>query len=357
MRFLADAGLLGRVRYVSSVSGGSITNALLALAYPRLQQGGFALAAMDEHVIDPLLDKVSKRSLKWKLIRNAWRVIGPTTRTQVLARMFKDWWFDEHPLADLSPDVRWIFNAANITTGVRFGFEREVVGDYVIGAVRSADTRLRVADAVASSAAVPGAFTPFEITGVPFPCQGDRKVLLLDGGTYDNSGLQALDQALTPAAGVTPPCLVALNAGGLFKVGRYGRVPIVRELARAEALLYRQSTALRRRQMVERFKVWEQARDAGQPSPSWGRQGVLFGLATTIDPAEEWADGRPEFPGGTDALRLELAQLHTTFDRFPLEQCRQLIHRGWWLTGATLTTFHRDLLPHELPRWSPLRGG
>src|SRR5258705_12225074 len=37
LRFLADAGLLGRVRHVSSVSGGSITNALFAQAYPQLQ--------------------------------------------------------------------------------------------------------------------------------------------------------------------------------------------------------------------------------------------------------------------------------------------------------------------------------
>lgn len=31
-----------------------------------------------------------------------------------------------------------------------------------------------------------------------------------------------------------------------------------------------------------------------------------------------------------------------------------LIHRGWWMTGATLSAFHPDLLPAELPTWREL---
>ena len=41
---MADAGLLGRVRWVSSVSGGSITNGLLAHAYNELRDEGFTPA-------------------------------------------------------------------------------------------------------------------------------------------------------------------------------------------------------------------------------------------------------------------------------------------------------------------------
>src|SRR4051794_36193131 len=75
LRFLGDAGLLGRVRYVSSVSGGSVANALLALAHPRLEADGFTRAAVDRHVVEPLLARVSRRSFKWELLRNLWRVI------------------------------------------------------------------------------------------------------------------------------------------------------------------------------------------------------------------------------------------------------------------------------------------
>src|SRR5436309_11652545 len=48
LRFVADAGLLSRVRYVSSVSGGSITTGLLALAHPHLEAEGFSRQALDQ---------------------------------------------------------------------------------------------------------------------------------------------------------------------------------------------------------------------------------------------------------------------------------------------------------------------
>jgi NTE family protein len=42
LRYLADAGLLSSVRYASSVSGGSITNGLLACHWGALRERGFA---------------------------------------------------------------------------------------------------------------------------------------------------------------------------------------------------------------------------------------------------------------------------------------------------------------------------
>jgi NTE family protein len=146
--------------------------------------------------------------------------------------------------------------------------------------------------------------------------------------------------------------LIAINAGGLFHTGRFGGLPFIRNLTRVNSLLYRQSTALRRREMVDRFIAYERARNAGQPPPTWGRQGVLFGLATTFDaPSPEWLDRRPEH----EELRIKLALVKTTFARFPREICEQLVYRGWWLTGCSIATYHRDLLTH-LPSWRQLRG-
>ena len=133
VRFLADAGLLGDLRFVSSVSGGSVANGMMATRFPELRDRGFSGAAFDELVIEPLAKRVSARSLKSKLIRNIWRTIGKRNRTDVLAWAFDDWLFDDVELEHLDPGCRWIFNAANLTTGARFGFERDVVGDYVVG--------------------------------------------------------------------------------------------------------------------------------------------------------------------------------------------------------------------------------
>jgi NTE family protein len=343
IRFMADAGLLGRVRYVSSVSGGSIAHGLLARDYTKLEGSGFSREMVDDLVIAPFVEAISTRSLTGDLLRNLWRVIGSPTRTDLLADAFDRWFFDGLLLEQLPIGCRFIFNASSVTTGVRFGFERDVVGDWVMGRVATAGSGIRVSQAVASSAAVPGAFAPFEVRDVTFPCSGGIAPKLLDGGAYDNMGLEPLDD-------LADVCLVAVNAGGVFATGAYGGVPIIRDLKRSEGLLYRQTTALRLRMMVERFKAYEEAREKGDRPPPWARLGVVFGLATTVEATEEWLDGRPEH----DEWRIELARLPTTFSSLSGDVCRRLIQRAWWLTGAVLSRYHRTLLPPELPRWSEI---
>jgi NTE family protein len=343
IRFMAAARVLGRVRYVSSVSGGSVAHGLLACRYSELESADFSEEAVDRLIISPFVRAISTRSLSSELIRNVWKTVGPSTRTDLLAAEFDRWFYKDQLLETLPTGCRFIFNAASVTTGVRFGFERDVLGDWVMGRASTAGTGLRVAQAVAASAAVPGAFAPFEVKNISFPCSDGVTPKLLDGGAYDNMGLEPLDD-------LADVCLVAVNAGGVFRTGRYGGIPIIRDLQRANGLLYRQSTALRMRSMVDRFKAWEEAQAAGQKPPPWARLGVLFGLATTMEPTEEWADGRPEHPD----WRVELAQVPTVFSRLGEDLCRRLIYRTWWLTGAVLSRYQRSLLPEPLPRWADL---
>jgi NTE family protein len=341
IRFMADAGLLDRVRYVSSVSGGSIAHGLFARDYAKLEGSGFAREMVDELLVSPFVDAISTRSLTSELIRNLWRAFGSPTRTDLLADAFDRWFFDGLLLEQLPTGCRFIFNASSVTTGVRFGFERDVLGDWVMGRAQTAGSGIRVSQAVAASAAVPGAFAPFEVRNVTFPCSGGIVPKLLDGGAYDNMGLEPLDD-------LADVCLVAVNAGGVFATGTYGGLPIIRDLKRSEGLLYRQTTTLRLRWMVERFQAYEEAREKGIEPPPWGRLGVVFGLATTVDATEEWLEGRPE----RDEWRIELARLPTTFSSLDADVCRRLIQRAWWLTGAVLSRYHRTLLPSSLPTWS-----
>ena len=247
-------------------------------------------------------------------------------------------------LPDLPAECRFIINAASVTNGVRFAFEREIVGDWVIGRARTEGSGLRLATAAAASAAVPGAFAPVKVEGVEFPCANGRTQFVVDGGAYDNSGIEALDH-------VTDAFIVNLNAGGIFHTGGYRGLPLVRDLQRANALLYRQSTALRFRDMVGRFQSYERARAEGREPPPEARRGVLFGLASTVDDAPgEWTEGRDEDRKSVPVL----ASYKTSFDQFSRAICDKLIYRGWWLTGATLSAYHREQLPEQLPKWRPL---
>ena len=344
LRFLADASLLARVRYVSSVSGGSIAAGVLAARYDALAAYQFAPEQVDQEVVKPLLERVRDHSLTWTLLRSGPRVLLGKTRTDVLADILDDWFYDDLRLESLPEACRFTINAANTTTGVNFGFERNTMGDYVIGYIPTAATGVRLADAVAASAAVPGVFAATRFGDLEFPCGSGRDVRLLDGGVYDNLGLEAFDD-------LHGPCLVVLSAGGVFRTRFFGitsHIPILRDLKRSEELLYRQATTIRTRTMVERFRAWEDAPDGAKPS--FARLGVLFGLATTLEPAGEWAAGRPEHGEN----RIKLALTKTTFSRFSHEVCEQLIYRGWWLAGAVLSKFHRELLPDALPAWRAL---
>lgn len=339
VRWLADAGLLERVRYVSSVSGGSVANGVIARQWPALRERGFAPAAVDALAIDPTVARVSRDSLKRALIGRAWEALARANRTDVLAREMDRWFFGGTHLEDLDPQVRWVVNAANIVTGARFTLERDVVGDYVGGLAPTAGTGLLLAQAVAASAAVPGAFAAWPLRDVALPCTQETP-MLLDGGVYDNTGLEVLD-----GARYADVFTVTMNAGGLLRPGGYGRIPLVRDLARANSLLYRQSTALRTRMMVDAFRRGRGV-PLDAPLPDGARRGVLVALATDFD-ADEGA--LAAFRAAFDEERTwrgeDLAFMPTVFDRLDEALCRRLVYRGWWLTGAAMASYFPELAP------------
>ena len=347
IRLLADAGLLSNVRFASSVSGGSIANALLAHHWPQLRTADWGSSSVDSILIDDAVTRIANASLKQELVWNAWRIIGKTTRTDVLADHLDSWFFNRTLLEQIDAQVRFILNAANLVTGVRFTMERDVIGDYAAGLAVTAGTGIRLAQAVAASAAVPGLLAPWPVPRVRFPC-GTKQPVLVDGGAYDNTATEALESER-----YRDVFLVAINAGGLLRPGGYGRIPIVRDLARANSLLYRQSTALRTRLLVERFQQGRSV-SPGTPLLAGARSGILVGLGT--DHPER--DGRlPEWRAQFKEIRTwdgrDLALVPTSFDQFPEQLCRRLVYRGWWLTGAALAAYYPHLLPDPADLTAP----
>lgn len=341
VRLLEDLDLLKNVRFVSSVSGGSVAAGMLATRWDDALAKG-----VDKHLIDPFVKRISSQSLKWAIVKNLWRTVGSSNRTDLLAYLFDKWWFDDEQMEDLSPDVRWIINAANQTTGVRFGFERDRIGDYVCGYVANKGSGVKVSEAAAASAAVPGPFPALQLPeSITFGCPDKGRPRLVDGGAYDNTGLTALEPNTYNSA-----FTIALNAGGLFQIGASGKIPIVRDLQLANSMLYRQSTALRTQEMVSRFMAWERATaDPERPMPGNARPGVLFALATSFSkPRGKFPDWQNAFPEhrtwDDDGTKKDLALVPTVFDKLDELLCRQLVYRGWWLAGAALSSFYPDLV-------------
>ena len=140
--------------------------------------------------------------------------------------------------------------------------------------------------------------------------------------------------------------MVSLNAGGLRAAGGYGRVPVVRDLARANSLLYRQSTSLRTRLLVERFQHGRNTPD-NTPLPEGARNGILVALGTNFpDPSGKLREWRQAFDEARTWKGQDLAFVATSFDQFPQPLSRRLVHRGWWLAGAALASYYPNLLPN-----------
>ncbi|OWY61364.1 hypothetical protein B7486_64175, partial [cyanobacterium TDX16] len=125
----------------------------------------------------------------------------------------------------------------------------------------------------------------------------------------------------------------ACNAGGLFARGTSGGIPIIRDLQRANSILYRQSTGLRTRSLVDAFEASQD-----EDPCRHGRDGILFGLGTTVKDTAEVEAWKARFPeqrewpvGGKP-----LAQVPTVFDQLEPGLCWALVRHAWWTTIACL---------------------
>ena len=221
LRFLADTGMLRRSATLVGLGRLDRKRALRAPLQPSSRQRNFTPDALDEIVIEPLIERISEQSLSRELIRNGWRIIGRKTRTASARRLLR-------PLV-----LRW----AEVATAPRrlplhlqrgqpvdrrpFRLRTRRLRRLRRGPATHEGSDLRLATAVAASAAVPGAFAPLVLDDFEFPCSRGRVAKLVDGGAYDNAGLEPVDNL--PEA-----FLVALNAGGLFQTGGVGGLPVVR---------------------------------------------------------------------------------------------------------------------------------
>lgn len=233
LRALSDLGLLGRVKVLSTVSGGSVIGALYAAnrdPFPVFEER--VRAHLARGFVRPAIRKVfttteglralyclalllptnlflSTISTAGGLLvgvlppaqRTLWRpekLHAPfrrfASRTTILRRVFDEDVFDGQCLRDLPEDAPLlIVNAADLRTGSAFYFSQESSGSWRLGEL--ADRDVSLAHAVTASAAYP-LLLPALDEIMPFNkkdgTRRDERVSLTDGGVYDNLGLAPL---------------------------------------------------------------------------------------------------------------------------------------------------------------------
>lgn len=193
-----ELGVLPRIDRIASVSGGSITAGFLGRAWSRL---GFDPATgvgsgLESAFLEPLL-KLTRQTLD---VRVGLAGLLPfQSAGNRLADLYDRHGFDGFLLRDLPGRPKFIFCATNLQTSGLFRFTRERLADW--RALECLDHRVRLSTAVAASSAFPPVLAPLrldlrdETVSAPKGARFDdpelrREPILVDGGVYDNLGLE-----------------------------------------------------------------------------------------------------------------------------------------------------------------------
>jgi NTE family protein len=334
LRRFNDAGLLSRLTAISSVSGGSITNGLLATKWHKLTpdaSGRFTNFAQE--VEQPMRDFCGKNlrnhpllfgrfnPLKWKdLATRDYSV------TNLLAERYDADLLGKAKMS-LLRDIKsaggpsFIFCATNMQTGVNWIFSDSRIGDYLAGYTFKDDMPLGIP--VATSSAFPIAFPPLTVnlTGLPWRDgkmgpgperdQIRAKAILSDGGVYDNMGLEPVWKS--------SDFVFCSDAGAPFKNDPDLGGNMFTRLKRANDVIDRQSRALRKRMLIDRFERGDY-------------RGSYWGIATEIGnyPLTPQASG---YNGDT---LTKIFCTRTDLDVFAPAEQDVLMNHGWLLSGAAL---------------------
>jgi NTE family protein len=196
---LYEAGLLGSLKRISSVSGGSITAGVLALKWRKLSFDPARLKTdFVPEVVTPL------RGLAGETIDADSVITGtlfPGSISDRIAAAYDEHLFHGATLQDMPDAPRFVINATNVQSGVLWRFMKPFMRDYRVGEVKNPTVPL--AKAVAASSAFPPVLSPCELRLKEndfTPNSGDdlqrrpftTHVFLTDGGVYDNLGLETV---------------------------------------------------------------------------------------------------------------------------------------------------------------------
>jgi NTE family protein len=314
---LYEAGLLGGIKRISSVSGGSITAGLLGLKWRELS---FRPADLKNDFIPKVVRPL--RAMASETIDADAVILGglfPGRVSDRVAGAYDATLFNGATLQDLPDEPRFVINATNVQSCVLWRFMKPYMRDYRVGEVKKPTVPL--AHAVAASSAFPPVLSPFELRLDPasftpksgFDLQRQpftSRVILTDGGVYDNLGLET--------AWKRHQTVLVSDAGGKTQAEEEPKTDWARHSYRILNLVDNQVRALRKRQVIDSFK-------------SGARKGAYWGIRTNI------ADyGLPDALNCPFERTLALAETPTRLKRLDDALQERLINWGYAVCDAAL---------------------
>lgn len=318
---LYESGKLTSLKRISSVSGGSITAGVLALKWNRLIAAAADRAKFEREFVTPL------RELAGETIDAESVVLGlmlPGKISDRIAAAYDKHLFHGATLQDMPDEPRFVINATNVQSGALWRFMKPYMADYRVGMIKH--PRIPLAQAVTASSAFPPVLSPFEMRLDPNsfePKSGldlqskpyTSKVVLTDGGVYDNLGLET--------AWKNYDTILVSDGGGKLDVEEEPKTDWAQHSYRVLNLIDNQVRSLRKRQVIGSYK--------SPPQDANHRKGTYWGIRTDI------ADYKL-----ADALNcphqrtLALAATPTRLKRLDDDTQERLINWGYAVCDAAL---------------------
>jgi len=235
LRALNRLQLLDQIGVISTISGGSVIGAYFAYMpgksfeefeadIRRMLRQGFQRSIAQELIrprnliravkgqvrlaVAELRATISRTEPSFKRVFSRTELFSQILQRDVFAGLQLD--------SPTKNDIKVVIGACELRSGVAFRFGNEFSGDWRHG--RTCNNHIPVAIAVAASAAYPIFLPALDRTWL-FEKQGtlkEERVLLTDGGIYDNLGVLVLEPGRNPAFSLhCIPCdyIIACNAG------------------------------------------------------------------------------------------------------------------------------------------------
>jgi NTE family protein len=314
---LYEGRLLSDLKRISSVSGGSITAAVLGHRWSKLSFDP-ARVAQDfvPEIVRPIRDLASTTIDAEAIVLG---LVLPGSVSDRVKAAYNKHLFSGATLQDLPDAPRFVINATSVQSGALWRFSKPYMRDYRVGEIVDPDVEL--ATAVAASSAFPPVLSPVEIdlrdmtftSGSGLDLQKEpytQQTVLTDGGVYDNLGLET--------AWKRYDTILVSDAGGKLQPEEEPKADWARHAYRVLDLVDNQVRSLRKRQLIDSYK-------AGQ------RKGAYWGVRTNIGDY-----------GLDDALpcpfdrTTDLARTPTRLKRMDASLQERLINWGYAVCDAAL---------------------
>lgn len=336
---LNEMGWLRKIDMITSVSGGSILNGVLAVGWSKLQWDAQGVATNFPQVIAQPVRAMAGRTLDLVAGIEGLLSIFSSIADKV-AEAYDEQLFhgarlqQDVPAFEKGKTPRFLFYSTSLQTGSSVRIERKRLADYRIGEIANPD--LAMSRVVGASSAFPPVLSPVELQLDPAawtPMEGaylfDRddlksKLLLSDGGVYDNMGLEAIWDRCTT--------VLVSDAGAPLDADPDPPTDWTRQVIRVLDIVTEQTRALRRRALMQSF---QQAHEAGlekQAPPE--KNGSYWGIKTRIG-----AYGVAHPLAVDNAITGDLQHIRTRLNEFKPAEQGHLINWGYALTDAAMRKY------------------